>query len=144
VKVTRAFSRRRISVGLLGLLVLVLGGWLVKDVAVGHSDPGLGSLPGADSGMRVAPLSSLPPEVERTLELIERGGPFPYPDTDGATFGNRENVLPEKPPGYYREYTVQSPGSQGRGPRRLVTGERDEVYYTRDHDASFVVVDPKR
>lgn len=59
-------------------------------------------------------------------------------------FGNREGILPRKPSGYYHEYTVPTPGSPDRGARRLVTGEGGEVYYTADHYASFVVVDPRR
>lgn len=138
-------SRRRISAALLGLILLVIGGWLVKDVlAVGDPQPDPGSLPGADSGLEVTPLSSLPPEAERTWTLIERGGPFPYPDIDGTTFGNRESSLPQLPAGYYKEYAVETPGAGGPGPRRLVTGKRDEVYYTSDHYVSFVVVDTER
>ncbi|PXY27547.1 ribonuclease domain-containing protein [Prauserella muralis] len=138
-------SRRRISAALIGLLVLVIGGWLVQEV-VAVNDPAehRGSLPGAGSGLEVVPLSSLPEEVDQTWRLIERGGPFPYPDRDGTVFGNREKLLPEKPSGYYREYTVPTPGSADRGPRRLVTGEERELYYTGDHYASFVVVDPRR
>ncbi|MFC4001404.1 ribonuclease domain-containing protein [Prauserella oleivorans] len=138
-------SRRRISVALIGLIVLALGGWLVREVtAVDGPVGGTGSLPGADSGLPVAALSTLPPEVERTWRLIEEGGPFPYPDQDGTIFGNRERLLPAKPAGYYREYTVETPGSPDRGTRRLVTGSEDELYYTGDHYQSFVVVDTRR
>lgn len=138
-------SRRRISAALIGLILLVIGGWFVQDVLmVDDPAPNPGSLPDADSGLHVAPLSSLPSEVSRTWTLIERGGPFPYADTDGATFGSRENVLPQKPAGYYWEYTVETPGTEYRGPRRLVTGEQHEVYYTGDRYASFVMVDPQR
>ncbi|MEU6646502.1 ribonuclease domain-containing protein [Saccharomonospora sp. NPDC046836] len=139
------FSRRRISVALIALIVLVLGGWLVRDVtAVDGNPPGGGSLPGADSGLQVVALSSLPPEVSQTWQLIQHGGPFPYPGKDGTTFGNRERLLPEKASGYYREYTVDTPGSADRGARRLVTGQEHELYYTSDHYASFEVVDPRR
>ncbi|WP_199434932.1 ribonuclease domain-containing protein [Qaidamihabitans albus] len=138
------FSRRRISAALIGLLVLALGGWIVRDVAVGGPETGPGSLPGADSGLRVVALSALPPEAGDTWRLIEAGGPYPYPESDGTTFGNREKLLPEKPSGYYREYTVETPGSPDRGARRLVTGEQRELYYTGDHYVSFVVVDPHR
>lgn len=139
------FSRRRISAALIGLILLAVGGWFLQDaLAVDDAHRAPGSLPGADSGLPVESLSSLPPEVGRTWTLIERGGPFPYPGRDGAIFGNREKLLPQKQSGYYREYTVETPGSEGRGPRRLVTGEEDEVYYTPNHYASFVVVDPRR
>lgn len=138
-------SRRRISAALIGLIVLVVGGWLVQEV-VAVNDPAehRGSLPGAGSGLDIVPLSRLPEEVDQTWRLIEQGGPFPYPDRDGTVFGNREKLLPEKPSGYYREYTVPTPGSEDRGARRLVTGKERELYYTGDHYASFVVVDPHR
>ncbi|PRX47238.1 ribonuclease [Prauserella shujinwangii] len=136
-------SRRRISAALLGLIVLVLIGWLIQDVLADDTTR-TGTLPGAESGLPVEALSSLPPEAGRTWTLIEQGGPFPYPGKDGTTFGNREKLLPEKPAGYYREYTVVTPGSADRGARRLVTGNGRELYYTADHYASFVVVDPGR
>lgn len=126
-------SRRRITVALVGLLVLVLGGWLVKD---------LGS--GADSTMSTTALSALPPEASQTWRLIQRGGPFPYPRNDGVVFDNREKRLPQEQTGYYHEYTVPTPGSDDRGPRRLITGESHELYYTGDHYASFVLVDPTK
>jgi len=125
-------SRRRITVALAGLIVLVLGGWLVKDLG---SDAG--------SGMATKPLSSLPAEASQTWRLIQRGGPFPYPQ-DGGTFNNNEKLLPEQRAGYYHEYTVPTPGSRDRGARRLVTGASQELYYTGDHYASFVVVDPTK
>jgi guanyl-specific ribonuclease Sa len=82
--------------------------------------------------------SYLPREAIVTLELIERGGPFPY-DRDGTTFQNRERLLPDRPRGYYREYTVETPGSRDRGARRIVTGGQppEVYYYTDDHYRSF-------
>jgi ribonuclease T1 len=80
----------------------------------------------------------LPPEAIATLQAIEAGGPFPY-DRDGTVFQNREGLLPQRPRGYYREYTVETPGSRDRGARRIVTGgDPPEVYYyTDDHYRSF-------
>ena len=80
----------------------------------------------------------LPPEAVATLEAIERGGPFPY-DRDGTVFQNRERLLPERPRGYYREYTVITPGSRDRGARRIVAGgdPPEAYYYTDDHYRSF-------
>ena len=82
--------------------------------------------------------SFLPPEAVTTLELIERGGPFPY-DRDGTVFQNRERRLPDQPRGFYREYTVETPGSPDRGSRRIVTGGNppEVYYYTDDHYRSF-------
>lgn len=101
------------------------------------------AVPGEGSGLPVRALSSLPPQAADTHRLIESGGPFPY-SRDGIVFGNREAILPAEPSGYYHEYTVPTPGSSDRGARRIVTGSADEVYYTADHYASFVVVDVSR
>ena len=67
-----------------------------------------------ESGLPIVQLSDLPPEAAETLDLIEAGGPFPE-DRDGVTFENREDLLPDHPVGYYKEYTVPTPGSDGRG-----------------------------
>ncbi|MFE6281754.1 ribonuclease domain-containing protein [Streptomyces sp. NPDC057877] len=83
----------------------------------------------------------LPSQAHDTLDLIEAGGPFPFPQ-DGTTFYNREGILPSQSTGYYHEYTVITPGSSTRGARRVVTGEEyQEDYYTADHYASFDLVD---
>lgn len=81
-------------------------------------------------------LSQLPPEATDTANLIKQGGPFPYPQ-DGQTFSNREGILPDCQEGYYREYTVETPGSDDRGARRFVVGEGGEYFYTEDHYESF-------
>ena len=94
----------------------------------------------ASSGLRVVALADLPREAQATVALIDQGGPFPYAQ-DGVTFGNYEGVLPAHPRGWYREYTVRTPGERDRGPRRIVTGDHDRlVFYTPDHYASFVSV----
>jgi guanyl-specific ribonuclease Sa len=87
----------------------------------------------------VVSIQQLPPEARTTIDLIRNGGPFPYRQ-DGTVFGNRERRLPLNPPGYYREYTVKTPGVRGRGARRIVSGQKGELYYTRDHYASFYFV----
>ena len=78
----------------------------------------------------------LSPEAKQTLALILKGGPFPHAK-DGTAFGNREGLLPKKPRGYYREYTVKTPGSRDRGARRIIGGGPGEFYYTDDHYRSF-------
>lgn len=97
------------------------------------------------SGLPLLAASDLPPEGRRTLALIRAGGPFPYA-RDGSTFGNREGLLPRQARGYYREYTVPTPGEDDRGARRLVCGGArravDECYYTADHYRSFGRVGP--
>ncbi len=91
--------------------------------------------------MRTIRLDQLPAEAHDTLRLIAAGGPFPYRQ-DGVVFENREGRLPRKPAGYYREYTVVTPGSADRGARRLVRGNQGELYYTDDHYNSFRRVIP--
>ncbi|HUQ76130.1 MAG TPA: ribonuclease [Burkholderiales bacterium] len=81
-------------------------------------------------------VAQLPPEARQTLLLIRAGGPFPYA-RDGVLFGNREGQLPKRSRGYYREYTVKTPGARDRGARRIVVGESGELYYTDDHYRSF-------
>jgi ribonuclease T1 len=78
----------------------------------------------------------LPDEAKQTLELIKSNGPFAHRQ-DGATFGNREKLLPQRARGYYREYTVKTPGARDRGARRIVAGNGGEFYYTEDHYRSF-------
>jgi ribonuclease T1 len=81
-------------------------------------------------------LSTLPLEAQQTIRLVKAGGPFPY-QRDGAVFGNREGLLPKRERGYYREYTVRTPGARDRGTRRIVVGRGGEYYYTDDHYRSF-------
>ena len=81
-------------------------------------------------------IRDLPAEVRDTLRLIKKGGPFPY-STDGTVFSNYEGLLPQKPSGYYHEYTVITPGSPDRGARRIIAGDGGEYYYTIDHYRSF-------
>ena len=88
-------------------------------------------------------VANLPSEARATLDLIKRGGPFPY-SKDGTVFGNREGLLPSKPRGYYTEYTVKTPGAKDRGARRIVAGgdpkQSGEYYYTGDHYQSFMPI----
>lgn len=81
-------------------------------------------------------VKQLPNEARQTLALIKAGGPFPY-TRDGAVFGNREGRLPKRNRGYYREYTVRTPGAKDRGARRIVAGVPGEYYYTDDHYQTF-------
>jgi ribonuclease T1 len=86
--------------------------------------------------------AALPKEGRDTLALIKKGGPFPYPAKDGSVFGNRERALPKQARGFYREYTVKTPGSRDRGARRIVCGgkEQRECYYTADHYKTFKLI----
>jgi ribonuclease T1 len=80
--------------------------------------------------------TDLPPEARQTIQLVKKGGLFPYAK-DGSVFSNREGLLAAKPSGYYREYTVKTPGERDRGARRIIVGKDGEYYYTDDHYRSF-------
>ncbi len=91
-------------------------------------------------------LAQLPPQAQATHRLILSGGPFPYAK-DGTVFGNRERLLPPRPRGEYREYTVSTPGASNRGARRVVCGglpptRPEACFYTDDHYASFRRIEP--
>ncbi|MET3904918.1 ribonuclease domain-containing protein [Paenarthrobacter sp. 4246] len=80
--------------------------------------------------------SQLPKEARQTLALIAKGGPYPYRE-DNGNFGNFEGLLPKKTSGFYKEYTVSTPGESHRGARRIVVGKDSAKYYTPDHYQSF-------
>ena len=99
-----------------------------------------GSMDGSAGTAATVQITELPRQGQETYELIRRGGPFPH-DKDGMVFGNRERQLPIERRGYYREYTVATPGSRDRGARRIVCGGPPRTphacFYTADHYASF-------
>ncbi len=126
----------------LGMLaaVLVLGVLLALEYVADPEpvfDSGAGAVHGGEASSSSA-LDFLPREAHATLELIDRGGPYPYRQ-DGTVFQNREGLLPSRSRGYYREFTVDTPGLRHRGARRIVTGGQppSEWYYTDDHYQSF-------
>jgi ribonuclease T1 len=152
----RTWSRRRPLVALIILILLLGGGYAVR--AFHHTD-GVSTRTNtrstSESGAAGEPrtsastaphgstaLSRLPVEAQATVRLIQRRGPFPYRN-DGIVYNNLERGLPIKPPGYYHEYTVPTPGSADRGARRIIAGGEGEFYYTSDHYDSFVSVDVK-
>ena len=111
------------------------------------------ALSGADAlargnltGQDAVALQALPAEAQHTYRLVLAGGPFPY-QKDGVVFGNRERQLPLHPRGFYREYTVPTPGARNRGAQRIVCGGNpprptEVCYYTADHYASFQRIAP--
>ena len=138
--------------GLLVVLLVVLLLWWADGGAGPDAEPRVGERGGAGGvasdapgdaggdgvdGLPTVRLADLPPQAADTVALIDRGGPFPYPGRDDETFGNFEGLLPERPRGHYREYTVPTPGSDDRGARRIVAGAGGELYWTADHYASF-------
>ncbi|NUR63677.1 MAG: ribonuclease N [Catenulispora sp.] len=107
------------------------GGASSSAAGVRSADPAL-----KPAGMATVAESALPDEARDVIRRIDAGGPFKYRQ-DGVTFGNRERRLPAEPSGYYREYTVTTPGAPDRGARRLIQGREGQLYYTPDHYQSF-------
>lgn len=100
------------------------------------------SISTSDANFAECPLDTLPAEARATADDIRAGGPYAYPDNDNTRFGNYEGTLPDQQLGYYREYTVDTPGLHHRGARRIVTGggtatDPDVWYYTDDHYDTF-------
>jgi ribonuclease T1 len=91
---------------------------------------------GAQATVGEVALEQLPREARATVALIRKGGPYPYA-RDGVMFGNREAILPKQKRGYYREFTVKTPGERTRAARRIVAGSAGELYYTDDHYNHF-------
>jgi ribonuclease T1 len=132
---TKQWTRRAIALFLAMLAlttVLIMGGGGPVEARTAN-----GSVP-------VIAYNRLPAEAQQTIVLIQKGGPFPYPQKDGTVFGNFERRLPKAARGYYREYTVPTPGVRHRGARRIVTGGRQDYYYTGDHYKSFSLVQSSR
>jgi ribonuclease T1 len=121
------------------LLAAVTGGCAVDTaapVASQASAPVGETAPAGISGLPTVDIDRLPREAQETYVVILDGGPYPYRQDD-QVFGNRERVLPPADYGWYREYTVQTPGSPDRGARRFVVGEDGVFFYTDDHYTSF-------
>jgi ribonuclease T1 len=126
-----------------GCTVVVAAGLAAGGVAPARTADAPAGTPGA-----VVALADLPPQAQQTHRLILAGGPFPY-QKDGVVFVNRERLLPPKDRGWYREYTVKTPGARNRGARRIVCGgvpptKPEACFYTDDHYASFKRISPER
>ena len=135
----------RLLITAIALLLLgLVGNHFLQRPAKPQFAPSLSAAPSASSTSSASLAADaglpgfLPAEARRTIALIQRGGPFPHRQ-DGSVFGNREQRLPQRERGYYREYTVETPGAGNRGARRIITGGKppDAWYYTSDHYESF-------
>ena len=114
----------------------------ISTFVVQARSPAFSSLPG--SAVASVAYSGLPVQGQEVMSQIRQGGPFRY-EKDGTVFGNRERLLPGQKRGYYREYTVPTPGLNHRGARRIVCGGQrprapDDCYYTEDHYSSFRLI----
>ena len=134
-------SSRRPFVAWLGTLALGLS--LLAPAQARPPSP-----PVSTSGLPVVALSDLPVQARKVHGQILEGGPFRY-EKDGTVFFNRERLLPRQARGFYREYTVPTPGLRHRGARRIVCGGQvvtlpETCFYTEDHYQSFREIDPRR
>jgi ribonuclease T1 len=137
----RAGLRRGAAIVLAAGLLLAVASLLAAGCADGGSTGSEPALTAAEAGSPSGLSASERAEIAVTLRAFRSDGPFPH-EQDGGTFFNREGLLPDRPAGHYREYTVETPGSDDRGARRLVIGAEGETYYTRDHYSSFIEIDP--
>jgi ribonuclease T1 len=139
--------RMRLAAVLIGLIAVSGCAGTATDTGAGAAGGGQQAAANSSQYADLAPaapttdletmtVEQLPPEGIDTLELIASDGPFRY-DKDGATFSNREGILPQQPKGFYAEYTVITPGSDDRGARRIVGGDDGSRFYTSDHYSSF-------
>ena len=125
-------SRRKPNalVFVIAAMVVIAAGWWQQRAS-----------PSAETRANDAISSAERAAIDQTLVLIRQGGPFPHAK-DGTVFQNREGRLPQRPSGYYREYTVPTPGAKNRGARRIVQGRDGDTWYTADHYNTFVRIDP--
>jgi ribonuclease T1 len=132
--------RQRWGKGKAGLLAAVVAAAVsaTGTILVQARGPDPLALPATTAAVSV---TALPVQGQQVMGQISAGGPFRY-EKDGTVFFNREGLLPRQKRGYYREYTVPTPGLGHRGARRIVCGGEqprvpDACYYTEDHYASF-------
>lgn len=124
------------------LAALFVAGAAAAGITIPGDEEGAPPATTEETSTRVLPPAEEAAAIGAVLAAIESGAPLPY-EEDGGVFQNREGLLPARPFGYYREYTVETAGSPDRGARRLVIGEGGETYYTDDHYASFDKIEPK-
>jgi ribonuclease T1 len=134
-------GRRKLALVALAALIVIFGGWVLTRT---HSSA---PVPTTVRGVNepTCAMATLPPEVGDTVRRIHAGGPFPFPQIDGAVFANHEGHLPKQRRGYYHEYTVITPRARDRSLRRIVTGgtplnDPAQYFYTGDHYDSFCLI----
>lgn len=141
-------SRLRQALRKWGIAVVAASGLWIGAADTGVPGPARAEAFTSEQAADSAPvaLQALPEQARETYGLVLSGGPFPY-RKDGSVFGNRERLLPVQQRGFYREYTVRTPGSRDRGARRIVCGgerptQPQACFYTADHYASFRRIAP--
>lgn len=139
IRTIKGMGKSRRVLTLATLVLAAVGTYLVQDKTPSTPPP---VLPG--SAVASVAIAGLPVQGNEVLVMIRQGGPFRY-EKDGTVFGNRERLLPSQKRGYYREYTVPTPGLSHRGARRIVCGGQqpkrpDACFYTEDHYSSFRLI----
>ncbi|MBO9718349.1 MAG: ribonuclease [Pseudoxanthomonas sp.] len=137
----RAFRPFRLLLAVVAIAALA---WLLRpEAGMRQADVHAGPVPPAAAAHAATLPAFLPAEAGPVIRRIQRGESFPNRQ-DGSVFGNREQRLPARERGYYREFTVPTPGLSHRGARRIVTGGDPprEWYYTGDHYDSFRRFEP--
>ena len=135
------------DLGSRSLLARTLHSWIVTTVLLASAATATATIAkDSPESLGAIALQSLPDEARQTYRLIHSGGPFPYAK-DGIVFGNRERQLPSRTRGWYREYTVVTPGARDRGARRIVCGGEpptrpETCWYSADHYMSFRRIAP--
>lgn len=141
----KTVSRLWVAVVIGLLLLMLLIAWGANSNPDGGSSQPTGtasisgqapSARGSGTDLPTVTVDDLPREALDTLALINKGGPWPYPQ-DGSTFQNREGLLPKQKRGFYQEFTVKTPGAKNRGARRIIQARDGTFYYTDDHYESF-------
>jgi ribonuclease T1 len=132
----KGFDRNFVKLALTGMLVVT--SIVPSGVSAKQAVP--------SDNLATIKVAELPQQGQQTYERIHQGGPFPY-DKDGTVFGNRERLLPAAKRGFYREYTVKTPGSRDRGAKRIICGGQEPktpeaCFYTADHYSSFRRIQP--
>lgn len=90
----------------------------------------LGRGGGMGNALHAIDYSQLPQQARETIDLIVRGGPFPFPQ-DNTPFANEFGDLPAHAD--YREFTVPTPGQKTRGRRRIVARSSGILFFTACH-----------
>lgn len=123
----------KITGAVAGAAVLLVAGYFGVDAVTGDDDND------------TCEVAALPDNADTVIDSILTDGDFAHPEHDGKHFGNYEGLLPDESNDYYREYTVETPGLDHRGARRIVVGggtdtDPDVWYYTADHYESFCAI----
>lgn len=94
---------------------------------------------------RTSKSRNIPPKVHEVLNYIWKHHKAPEGHVGGKRFGNFEKLLPQRDADgkiiHYREWDVNPKvNGRNRGAERLVTGNDQSAWYTRNHYKSFIQI----